>query len=618
MRESEKNNAMSCSTADLDHEDFDNNRRLLTQLNRPPCAAGSTLQRKKHRYLAWVADDDARKGDLESYRKTLHFVENEVELLNSDTDEWRHAMDVCRASLRTSIAAAKRQNKLLSMQTDVLVEQTINEMGRNARKRKSSAIGVDAADELIDRKDILMNKLEAFDKIVKDAINIEGSSSSSGYKVPVVHISFDKNELKQSQASEVIKKIIKKDEKNTHNDNTDTDTNTNTNGENEVKDEEISTLNARNSESVAPKTGKTIGTAESGNASASTTAPIEEEVEEVVTVRETRRATAERADDNDNDEDEIRDVASFLVDDKIKLAESLLGDIEVFFEDDEENTSNAVKDADTYVNLRNRNDWVGYLDQALGNIGTVNTVPNAAVKRKRRGGLTSIPLTAPVLPRAPRGIPLLISPLSHYGDRYLGAVYSDQRVDVKDYKGKRSSAKNILSSSSSSALSHAKLPRSVSNLENETTTRCGIISSSVSAADTLRRTVHQGNEWRKLVHDSQITLDKLDNNFQIVLAEALAERREATKKLVHAGMLKLKADDPPLSPLPRTSVPSSAIVKKVEKVKKKLARETAKLASDGLIDIIPPPTASHDTKDDNGASSVATKTTRAATKKRRR
>jgi hypothetical protein len=44
-------------------------------------------------------------------------------------------------------------------------------------------------------------------------------------------------------------------------------------------------------------------------------------------------------------------------------------------------------------------------------------------RRRRQRISTSIPLSTYAYPRTPRGVPLLVSPLSQFEDRYIGAVY---------------------------------------------------------------------------------------------------------------------------------------------------------------------------------------------------
>ena len=85
-----------------------------------------------------------------------------------------------------------------------------------------------------------------------------------------------------------------------------------------------------------------------------------------------------------------------------------------------------------YSHLKTQADWEKHLEQVINNADGKGE--GGQSKRKRRGP-TSVPISSFAYGRTPRGVPLLVSPLSQFEDRYMGATYGGPQ-GISLYSGK--------------------------------------------------------------------------------------------------------------------------------------------------------------------------------------
>ena len=190
-----------------------------------------------------------------------------------------------------------------------------------------------------------------------------------------------------------------------------------------------------------------------------------------------------------------------------------------------------------------------------------------AQKRKKRGLPGTINLTSYVTQRTPRGVPLILSPLSQYPDKYVGAVINagltGSESSVGDYNNHSRNAsdkkQNTLSTSSTIltnptdpevySAQHLNLPSSMIQAENDAIKRCSLFSATVSAENQLRKLMVSSEEWKKLAEQSQQALHRAKLIHSSTFQSHYFEMRRNRKELVAYGLAKANEADLPLSPI---------------------------------------------------------------------
>jgi hypothetical protein len=278
-------------------------------------------------------------------------------------------------------------------------------------------------------------------------------------------------------------------------------------------------------------------------------------------VSENGQASENGAGEEDDDGMEVQDVASYISDDRVKAAEIAKGDLERFFEEAEEEISpiipKSVRDVFPSINSEAIKEGLakhGDLKRPFAEVGKTlyeltSGEPEPVVqlgreKRKKRG--VSNPLTMSTYNQelTPRDIRLLVSPLSHLPDGFLGTGF----VTSADFP---SSAASSSAAGTLPAHNDEFLPQAVIGKEDEAIRRLAVESASVMIDFRNRKTQAASVEWSKLVTQADSALQNMEQNYLTVLEEASTQKRMHRKDLMaHGIVVPPRSSDPPLSPLP--------------------------------------------------------------------
>ena len=161
--------------------------------------------------------------------------------------------------------------------------------------------------------------------------------------------------------------------------------------------------------------------------------------------------------------------ACVAVEEQLRLAESTVGQIDNFLTEEEEGwvacPTYEQEEAMASYFLKLRGDMKGW-GTLVTNRGD-ESLQRRSVTKKSRGEDDSVMMKTYVQPRAPRGVPLLISPVGQTHDRYIGSVLGAGRVH------------DPVPQTGTQTLYRAEdlaLPHELIACENDTIERCALVS----------------------------------------------------------------------------------------------------------------------------------------------
>ncbi len=198
-----------------------------------------------------------------------------------------------------------------------------------------------------------------------------------------------------------------------------------------------------------------------------------------------------------------------------------------------------------FEGLRTEEDWTRYLEQVVNNIDGKGD----SGRRKRRG-TTTIPISAFAYARTPRGVPLLVSPLSQFEDKFMGAVLGGPKGSSCFNGHINSDAKYTLPRACS------KLPAKIGAAENVAMSHCLLQSAAASSEVKIRRLQHSLSTCQQQRDDAEIGLGNAEHVYVHTLLEDTIENKRIRRELQTLGIApqpSLHDRNTPLSPLAETS-----------------------------------------------------------------
>ena len=301
---------------------------------------------------------------------------------------------------------------------------------------------------------------------------------------------------------------------------------------------------------------------------------VEERRSARVSAKDAAAAAAKTEMDGDEEgEDTIeasgREVMTILnsIDESVRIATNSMGDIEPFFYEEEstvvtteEPTSpRAGQNSNTGMELANvdrgtdkavlnavlaqsnslvmgakkRKDNAEPLSDLSGESGWMQYIKGNVETgdgRRRRRGASHINVNTFVFPLTPRGVPLLVSPLSQYEDKYMGSQWGgvsgsnlmngDMDEVTKDYYIR----------------AHQYLPSFLKAEEDLALTRCSLQSASASSESKMRRLRQSLRDWKRQVDESLRALIHAEDVYAHTLQEDYIERKRIRKDLLQYGI----------------------------------------------------------------------------------
>jgi len=182
-------------------------------------------------------------------------------------------------------------------------------------------------------------------------------------------------------------------------------------------------------------------------------------------------------------------------------------------------------------------EWGAFVDQFFDKLN----VPGTMTRKKKKLVQEQLVAAADVRLGNPRGVSLLLSPLSQFEDRMLGVldcatIYRAQRDPDQTQGG-------IAYSSS------VQLPDTLRVAEEDAMERCRLQSAAAAADLRIRRLKSARKDTSRCVHEAQSALARAEALYTAASQEEEMERKRMCKELVLYGIVKLEPDAPPMSPI---------------------------------------------------------------------
>ena len=171
-----------------------------------------------------------------------------------------------------------------------------------------------------------------------------------------------------------------------------------------------------------------------------------------------------------------------------------------------------------------------------------------------------MPLSTFAYARTPRGVPLLVSSLSQYEDKYIGAVLGGPVGYALAPYGKGITGVNFINRKDQNSLPRAMdiLAAKYSDIVQKETAaikRCTLQSACASSENRIRRLRHSIESFKSQAMDSVSSLVEAENSYAQALREDTMEKKRIRRNLQTCGIMPTASrnQDTPLSPVAETS-----------------------------------------------------------------
>lgn len=135
---------MDMNETDSEEEDFD--QQSMGRSLEPRCAPESTIYKKKARLVSWVANPALVESDVKKSRESLAVVKEELERLIRQEEGWVYSLEIGRSfvsssllSCKNSVARLKADSKHLTALIMAECEATVAQNTTSNTSRKSSS-----------------------------------------------------------------------------------------------------------------------------------------------------------------------------------------------------------------------------------------------------------------------------------------------------------------------------------------------------------------------------------------------------------------------------------------------------------------------------------------------
>lgn len=461
--------------------DDDTSSYVMTSMN-PPCGDESHLLQKKKRFDKWKGNPTLKDKDIEDKKIGAKNAKDELQALLGEEERWYFYLQLARLQLTDSLLQCKDRNNRLIHDNKQLYNFSIVECGPSNRKKRSLAMR-DILDDFAEREKNLSSKIKEYERVVMEA-SATNTKFAGGFTVPITSISVDELDYEYD--------IPKASSHRTMNDTHHTSS---------------GSLNKSDANSSSKSNDNM---------------------------------------DTEDDKDEVNLLNMFTtIEESIRLSQDSFLNVDQFLpNDNDEKDVASSSDGGASVGSKRDGSWVcnpgleweKKVADPIISIGaqehkwsaSIDALLSTQARRKRRLQIgASIPINSFVISRTPYDMPLLISPLSQYEDRYIGTVIGD---------------KNRISPTviNSNVLSYE---------EKIAAERCRIQACAASAETRLRRLTVANIDWNKQLNESKNSLAKAENIYNQAIQDELLESRYIRKELISYGIAQSNPDEPPLSPL---------------------------------------------------------------------
>ena len=541
---------------DMDDPDEDTEgNKMILRSTRPPHAPESNILRKRRRYIAWSQELEKIDEDMTSYHNAVQYVHKELRTLERQEGRWLDSFEFARNYLTGCLQSCRVENAKMSSDSDVLKYLCLEEIGRLESRKKKNTFSRDVLVEMNNRQDTIDRLLERYEDLLEDI-----SPGVSNDSMPVTHIEIDENTGRKFDESAAM-------------------------GQGGA-----SMPNMPAAQALAVDENKGGGMPRRSLRSSVDTAP--EKIEKVhvdpavkiedmlrpfddVNILDTKYCPEIDAFYHAEESDWLLDKRTSLTEDEKKWHAIPDMAIERLISEPYFNLGQPSQPS-WYKLIENLCAGASLSDSLAKTLMKDATSPNASTSgpnhnRPKRSIMTSssetIQLKSFATARAPRGVPLIVSPLSQYPDRFVGAVLGvgrnlDDPTTIETIPSSGSSSNSSSTSvypfRSESCMDVNAMEYKIDELsisphllqsENKEMQKCQLISALTAGRHKLNKLRASNTEWANIVEQSNKALDKAKNLCANALKGQFVESRIHRKELVHYGLASADNDDEPLSPL---------------------------------------------------------------------
>ena len=622
----------------------------------PSCPAESTLYKKRRRFITWNSKPASMISDLMKCKAVATKSREEFASLERDEERWAECFEIARHKLNSSLATCREKNNRLRAESKHLYELVVQECGPglSVRKRRASQMR-DILEELDDRQMQLEGSIEEYEKIAlsssttangngaKDgeSVKVNGTHTRVGRNLPTVHMTIDELDYPEDFGQYLTLQELEEAKKRaSHSDVS-----------GNIK---ISGVQSRRDVRAKKLKKSKLHAGNGDNEDKNTHLEIDEE---------------EDSDGVGGEFGRGGNVAEFCamfaaVDGSVRLGEASLADLDPFFSDDEGEdvtqqvtskgsskvsaqakgssaSTKALTASQKAATLRAASTWDSYAEyqkecklaepfslpkgktegrdthwaqcvadasQCPDLVRSGSTHQSALVPRTRfaRGaGSGAVNLSAFAVSRTPRGVPLIISPLSQYEDMYLGAVCGaltgagsnvgalqnvggdplvaavtadsitpvavpspvaiskgssekdkdkdkdkDKKVNINCTSGViKDEIARLMKQDAVAVHVTVQLPANLIAAEDAAMERCRLQSLAAAAENKIKRLRASNIEWCRQAFETGQSLQRSKALFSQAHKDDLMESKIIRRELITYGIVAPKDTDPPLSPV---------------------------------------------------------------------
>ena len=486
-RDIEKHAGFIHNSNDNDSDD-DATGYVMTSMN-PPCGEESHLPLKKKRLEKWKADPSLKDKEIELKKDDVNKAKSELQDLLDEEERWFFYLQLARLQLTESLMQCKDRNSRLIHDNKQLYNLSIVECGPSNRKRRSLAMR-DILDDFAERDEMLNAKIKEYERVVQEA-SATNTKYAGGFTLPITSISVEELDYEDDMPKVFSYNSI---------DETNHDSNSSLN-----KSVDVSSNSKDNDKTETESISTKISSVEDKNQV--TLLSMFNTIEETIKLSQDTFLNIDQFLPNENTDE--KDVADGGI--GTKKDGSWVCNPGLDWEK---------KVADPIISIgAQEQKWSKSIDAMLSN----------QTRRKRRSlqSGSALPINSFVISRTPYDMPLLISPLSQYEDRFIGTVIGDKN-------GINPAVIN------SNVLSYE---------EKRTAERCRIQSCAASAETKLRRLAMANVDWTKQYTECNNALIRAEAVHNQAVQDELLESRYIRKELINHGIAQRDPNEPPLSPL---------------------------------------------------------------------
>ena len=429
---------------------------------KPACLAESTVFRKRRRLTNWAANADAPEKEIKQLSEAVTVAHANYLKLETDEANWLETFEKARLRLGNAIHQCREENSKLQKDYKLLYDASVKVCGPSARTRRTLSIK-DVLEEFEESKVLQDARIKEYEKLAQDAM-----ASNKASHVPVVSLSVE--ELNYEWDS---------------NDSSWTTSST-------------ATVPATSSQSADATAASDVKT-ETGTAASTETSANNSVTKYFASVEEALKNS----------------LAAFGDIDPFFSSNEDPEDVSYLSEEMKKTRQQGVQTATDLLKLSTEQEWSDY-------INNLQQQQSLLTKRKRRGA-SAINIHSFAVPRTPRDVRLLISPLSQYEDRFLGTIYGGNTE--KD-------GEMIIQP----VPLPVTMPSSVIIEEDAVMRRCRLQGLAAKSDMKVKRLQALITEWKKISSDNKKSVAKANMIYQNVVRDEYLENQRMKRELIVFGI----------------------------------------------------------------------------------